>query len=150
MAGMTDRVLPAISDEVRALFPPDLDSVGWTGAMGMRFVTLRADEVELEWTVGPQHLQPFGLVHGGVYCGAVETVASVGALAALGPGFQVVGVENQTSFLRAVGSGTLRCKGTPVHVGRQFQLWQANVTDEEGRIVAAGRLRVFCSPRKGP
>jgi 1,4-dihydroxy-2-naphthoyl-CoA hydrolase len=150
MAGMSDEAKPAIGDEVRALFPPDLDAVGWTGAMGMRFVTLRADEVALEWTVGPQHLQPFGLVHGGVYCGAVETVGSVGALAALGSGYQVVGVENQTSFLRPVSSGVLRCTGTPVHVGRQFQLWQANVTDEQGRIVAAGRLRVFCSARKGP
>jgi 1,4-dihydroxy-2-naphthoyl-CoA hydrolase len=150
MTPMTDTAKPAVSDEARALFPPNLDATGWTGAMGMRFVTLRADEVVLEWTVGPQHLQPFGLVHGGVYCGAVETVGSVGALAALGPGFQVVGVENQTSFLRPVSSGTLQCKGKPMHVGRQFQLWEANVTDQEGRIVAAGRLRVFCSPRKGP
>ncbi len=147
---MSDDSTSGITRETRALFPGDIDTGGWTGAMGMRFSTLRADEVVLEWTVGPQHLQPFGLVHGGVYCGAVETAGSVGALAAAGPGYQVVGVENQTSFLRAVSSGTLRCKAAPVHVGRQFQLWEAQITDQEGRIVAAGRLRVFCSPRKGP
>ena len=149
MALMSDTRAPDIGEAARDLFPPDASS-GWTAAMAMRFVTLRSDEVALEWEVGPQHLQPFGLVHGGVYSGAVETVASVGALITAGAGFQVVGVENQTSFLRPVSSGTLRCTGRPLHVGRQFQLWEAHVTDHQGRIVAAGRLRVFCSPRKGP
>lgn len=147
---MSHTETPDISDEVRALFPNGLDEGGWSRAMGMRVLVLRPDEVVLQWTVGPEHLQPFGLVHGGVYCGAVETAGSIGALAAAGAGFAVVGVENQTSFLRAVGSGTLSARAVPVHVGRQFQLWEAKVTDEEGRIVAAGRLRVFCSPRKGP
>lgn len=138
------------SDSVPAPSPPTFENRGWTKAMGMQIVTLSADEVVLEWTVGPEHLQPFGLVHGGVYCGAIETAGSIGALAVAGTGTQVVGVENQTSFLRAVSSGTLRARAVPVHIGRQFQLWEAKVTDQEGRLVASGRLRVFCSPRKGP
>lgn len=146
---MNDSRGPSTSEAANNLFPPDAGA-GWTAAMGMSFVKLSSEEVVLEWEVGPQHLQPFGLVHGGVYCGAVETVASVGALVTAGPSVQVVGVENQTSFLRPVSSGTLRCTGRAIHVGRQFQLWEAQVTDHEGRIVAAGRLRVFCSPRKGP
>lgn len=147
---MSNSETAPISDEVRALFPEGFEERGWTKAMGMRVTTLRADEVVLEWTVGPEHLQPFGLVHGGVYCGALETAGSIGALVAKGPGYDVVGVENQTSFLRPVSTGTLRARATPVHLGRQFQLWEAQILDQEGRLVAAGRLRVFCSPRKGP
>lgn len=140
----------AMSDEIRALFPAGPAQRGWMKAMGMDIVLLCPDEVVLQWTVGPEHLQPFGLVHGGVYCGAVETAGSIGALATMGAGYQVVGVENQTSFLRPVSSGTLRVRAVPTHVGRQFQLWDAKITNEEGKCVAAGRLRVFCSPRKGP
>jgi 1,4-dihydroxy-2-naphthoyl-CoA hydrolase len=147
---MTTSEATSMSDEIRALFPPGFDDGGWTKAMGMRIATLSAEEVVLEWTVGPEHLQPFGLVHGGVYCGAIETAGSIGALAAAGPGFQVVGIENQTSFLRPASSGVLRARAVPAHVGRQFQLWEARVTDQEDRLIAAGRLRVFCSPRKGP
>ena len=123
---------------------------GWTDAMGMTFGRIGPSEVTMQWTVGPQHLQPFGLVHGGVYCGAVETACSVGAMAAAGPDVDVVGMENHTSFLRPVRSGELQLSATPVQVGRRAQLWEARITDSEGKLVATGRLRVFCSPRKAP
>ena len=140
---------PTPAQQIEQLFPIQSRHSGWTAAMGMSFITLSHDEVVLEWTVGPEHLQPFGLVHGGVYCGAIETVCSVGALLAAGPGTDVVGTENQTSFLRPVRSGVLTARGVPVHVGRRSQLWEARVTDTEDRVVAVGRLRVFCMPRKG-
>lgn len=135
--------------QIEQLLPSDARENGWTRAMGMTFTTLGPEQVALEWTVGPEHLQPFGLVHGGVYCGAIETVCSVGALLAAGAHADVVGVENHTSFLRPVRSGRLRAEGAPLHVGGRSQLWEAKVTDAEGRVVAAGRLRVFCMPRKG-
>jgi 1,4-dihydroxy-2-naphthoyl-CoA hydrolase len=132
--------------------PTALESIrsGWTDAMGMTFGRVTPTEVTMEWTVGPQHLQPFGLVHGGVYCGAVETACSMGALAAAGPAAEVVGIENHTSFLRPVRSGVLRLCATPVQVGQRAQLWEARITDEQGKLVATGRLRLFCSPRKAP
>lgn len=123
---------------------------GWHGAMGMSFVAVSPTEVTMKWTVGPQHLQPFGLVHGGVYCGAIESACSVGAVVAAGPNVDVVGVENHTSFVRPVRSGELHLCATPVHVGRRAQLWEAKITDGDGKLVATGRLRVFCSPRKAP
>jgi 1,4-dihydroxy-2-naphthoyl-CoA hydrolase len=141
---------PPPSDSVTKPSLPAIENRGWTKAMGMEILSASADEVVLQWTVGPEHLQPFGLVHGGVYCGAIETAGSIGALAAAGAGTQVVGIENQTSFLRPVSSGVLCTRAVPVHIGRQFQLWEAKITDQEGRLVASGRLRVFCSPRKGP
>lgn len=125
----------------------DQEGKGWFGAMGMRLVQATAERVEVRWTVGPEHLQPFGLVHGGVYCGAVETVCSIGANLAAGAEAEVVGVENHTSFLRPVERGELQAVASPLHVGRVSQLWQADVLDEAGRRVATGRLRVFCRSR---
>ena len=37
------------------------------------------DEVVLRLPIGPHLHQPYGIVHGGVHCGVVETLASVGA-----------------------------------------------------------------------
>ena len=52
--------------------------------------------------VGPVHHQAYGIVHGGVYAGMIESVASVGAaLWARRYDQTVVGLENQTSFLVA-------------------------------------------------
>jgi len=111
--------------------------------MGLRLVTATPEQVVVELTVSDAHLQPFGLVHGGVHAGLVETVCSVGAQLAAPPNVNIVGVENHTSFLRPVREGTLRATGTPIHVGRKAQLWQADIHDGQGRLVATGRLRVF-------
>jgi 1,4-dihydroxy-2-naphthoyl-CoA hydrolase len=52
---------------------------GWPEAMGMKITVATKDEVRAELTVGPQHLQAYGIVHGGVHCGVIETIASIGA-----------------------------------------------------------------------
>lgn len=110
--------------------------------MGIRFLHATADEVTAEMEISPSHLQAYGIVHGGVHCGLVETVASVGAaLAALARGQSVVGIENQTSFLHAVREGMLRATARPLMRGRRTQVWEATISDRENRAVAIGRVR---------
>jgi uncharacterized protein (TIGR00369 family) len=97
-----------------------------------------------ELEIGDAHRQPYGIVHGGVYAGIVETVASVGAaLYALADGKSVVGLENSTSFLRAAREGVLRVTALPLTRGRRTQVWEGTVTDASGRVVATGRVRLL-------
>ena len=119
---------------------------GWCEAMNLTFVSATSDEVTAEWTVAPQHLQAYGIVHGGVYCGVIETLASVGAaLSAMARDQTVVGLENHTSFVRAVREGTrLRATAKPMTRGRSSQLWEATVTGPDGKLVASGRVRLLC------
>lgn len=122
-------------------------------ALGMTIVSATPDEVVMEWTVSGRHLQPFGLVHGGVYCGAVETVCSVGALTAArqrDPTATVVGLENHTSFIRAVRQGRLRAVATPLTRGRRSQVWQAEIRDDDGKLAATGRVRLMVLGPDGP
>jgi 1,4-dihydroxy-2-naphthoyl-CoA hydrolase len=102
--------------------------------------------VRAELTVGQEHLQGYGIVHGGVHCGLIETLASIGAaLFALPSGQSVVGLENTTSFVRAVRAGAkLHAVSTPITRGRRTQVWEARVLDEDERIVAIGRVRLLC------
>lgn len=119
---------------------------GWLRAMSVSITKATADEVRAELTVGPEHLQGYGIVHGGVHCGLIESLASIGAaLYALPRNQSVVGLENNTSFIRAVRAGaTLRAVATPVTRGRKTQVWEAKVEDGEGRVVATGRVRLLC------
>jgi uncharacterized protein (TIGR00369 family) len=118
---------------------------GWNRAMGLRFVSATPDEVVAELEVGPQHLQPYGIVHGGVHSGIIETVCSAGAAVyAFSRNQSVVGLENATSFLRAVRTGRLRVRAVPVTRGRRTQVWEATVTDDAGKAAATGRVRVLC------
>lgn len=129
-------------DDFAPMLNENLD--GWSKAMGLRFVRVTLDEVVAAWTVGPEHRQAYGIVHGGVHCGVIETLASVGAaMNALQHGRTVVGLENATSFLHAVREGTLTCTARPVSRGRRSQVWEAVVEDESGRKVAIGRVRLM-------
>jgi 1,4-dihydroxy-2-naphthoyl-CoA hydrolase len=119
---------------------------GWLQAMGITITLATADEVRAELTVGTEHLQGYGIVHGGVHCGLIESLASIGAaLFALPRGQSVVGLENNTSFVRAVRAGAkLHAISTPITRGRRTQVWEARVLDEQEQIVATGRVRLLC------
>ena len=118
---------------------------GWCTAMGMRFVRVTLDEVVAEIVIDDRHKQAYGIVHGGVHCGLIETLASLGAaIVALPRGQRVVGLENSTSFIRAVRSGRLTGTARPVTRGRTTQVWEASIRDEQQNLVAQGRVRLLC------
>ena len=118
---------------------------GFEVALGLTFTRASTDEVECEVPVGPHLAQPYGLVHGGVYSSIIETLASVGAaLVAMQRQQTTVGLENTTSFLRAVRSGKLIGVARPLHRGRATQVWEVEVRGEDGKVAATGRVRMLC------
>jgi uncharacterized protein (TIGR00369 family) len=116
--------------------------------MGLHVTELGPDRVRGEWTVTPQLHQPAGIQNGGVLCTVVETLASTGGAAWYGERGVVVGVNNNTDFLRAVRDGKLTAEATPLHRGGLQQLWQVVVTDEDGRLVARGQVRLQNLPHR--
>ena len=124
---------------------------GWAPEMGISILKATPDEVTCEWEVTERHHQPDGIVHGGVHCGVIETLASIGAaVVALPRGQRVVGLENSTSFVRAVRSGKLTGTARPVTRGRTTQVWEAWIRDPEGNLVAQGRVRLLCLDQARP
>lgn len=118
---------------------------GFEVAIGLEFTRATQDEVACTVPVGPHLLQPYGLVHGGVYSTIVETLASVGAALYAMPRQQTtVGLENTTSFLRAVRSGTLIGIARPLHRGRTTQVWEVEIRGDDGQLAATGRVRMLC------
>lgn len=95
--------------------------------------------------INDHHQQPYGVVHGGVYCTFAETLASTGgAIWAMEQGFAgAVGVSNKTDFLRATTGGVLIGEARPIHRGRAQQLWQINITrEDDGKLVAQSQVRL--------
>jgi len=118
---------------------------GFEVAIGLTFTRASAEEVACEVPVGPKLLQPYGLVHGGVYASIIETLASVGAALYGMPRQQTaVGLENTTSFLRAVRNGTLIGVSRPLHRGRTTQVWEVEIRGDDGQLAATGRVRMLC------
>ncbi len=113
--------------------------------LGLAFTEISPDRTCAHLDVVPKLLQPMGIVHGGVYCAMVESLASVAAytwIAANGGSGSVVGVNNNTDFLRAISSGMVYGTATPLHRGRRQQLWQVAIVDANDRLVARGQVRL--------
>jgi uncharacterized protein (TIGR00369 family) len=126
------------------VLPSDLPPAPFDNEIGLRYTELSADGVAAQLTVTGSLHQPMGIVHGGVWCTMVESMASVSAflwLSANGGG-NVVGVNNSTDFLRAITDGTAYGRSEPIHRGRLQQLWLVTILDETQRLIARGQVRL--------
>jgi uncharacterized protein (TIGR00369 family) len=119
-----------------------IDFISW---LGLVVDEASADRVTAHLDVAARHMQPYGILHGGVYCTIIESLASVGAATwAMGQGMVgAVGVSNATDFIRSVRDGRIAAEALPVHRGRTQQLWQAVITAADGdRLLARGQVRL--------
>lgn len=124
---------------------PFEDGATFVSHTGIVLTDASADHATGRIELNETHRQPYGVVHGGVYCTLVETLASTGgAIWAMEHGMAgVVGVNNQTDFIRATTEGALLGEATPIHRGRTQQLWQVTVTREaDGKLAARGQVRL--------
>jgi 1,4-dihydroxy-2-naphthoyl-CoA hydrolase len=119
---------------------------GWDGTLGIEIDELTATRVVAHLDVDERHLQPYGIVHGGVWTSIIETVGSHGgAFAAheLTGQHAVVGTSNSADFLRPHSRGRVEAVGTPIFVGRTQQLWSVEITRaSDGKLLVRGQLRL--------
>ena len=129
--------------ETPAAFPLGF-SAPFDNELGLVFTEVTPDGIKAQLDVKPSLLQPMGIVHGGVYCSVIESVASTSAFVWLSEhgGGNVVGVNNNTDFLRAISAGTVYAASEPLHRGRRQQLWLVTIKDEKDRVIARGQVRL--------
>lgn len=123
----------------------DDNSRGLLKLLGVLIEDAGPDRVVVSLDVGPDHLQPHGVVHGGIHCTLVETAASVGGHLWLGGqpgGGTVVGVANNTDFLRPFTGGRLTATATPIQRGRTQQLWLVEINGPDAKLIARGQVRL--------
>lgn len=124
---------------------PFTDRPNYVSHTGIELTDASADHAEGRLEINENHHQPYGVVHGGVYCTMIETLASAGAANwAMEQGMAgAVGVSNKTDFIRATSEGILLGKAMPIHRGRTQQLWQVDILREgDGKLVAQGQVRL--------
>jgi len=115
---------------------------GFDALVGLDIYEASGDGVRARVQVRPDLHQPYGIVHGGVCCAVIESCASVGGALWFGERGQTVGVGNHTTFLRSVREGLLEIEAKPLHRGRTQQVWFVTITDDGGRGIAHGQVRL--------
>jgi 1,4-dihydroxy-2-naphthoyl-CoA hydrolase len=96
-------------------------------------------------------LTEHGLVHGGVFAGAAEAIASTGtALAVMGEGNAAMGLSNDTTVIGDVREGTIHEHALAVSRGEREWVWIVDATGDDGEPLAHSRVTVAVRPLRRP
>lgn len=109
------------------------------GALGIFFEKIDKEETKAFLDIDNRHLQPKGLVHGGIYVVLAESVASVAAMCTLKDNSQsVVAIEINANHIKSAKSGRLCAKATAIHLGQKTLIYETKVT-LENKLISIGR-----------
>ncbi len=108
--------------------------------VGIVFTRLGDNELEATMPIDNRTRQPFGLLHGGASVVLAETLGSVAGYLCTEGEQKIVGLEVNANHLRSAREGNVRGVCKAVHVGRRHQVWQIEISDEQGRLCCTSRL----------
>lgn len=115
----------------------EMGSSGFPGLLGIDVYEAGNGFVRARLELHEKHQAPNGFLHAGAVVGLADTAAGYGCILSLpddAKGFTTI--ELKTNFLRSAWNGTIECQARRLHNGRTTQVWDANVTDPEGRTMA--------------
>jgi 1,4-dihydroxy-2-naphthoyl-CoA hydrolase len=122
---------------------------GFAEEIGVEWIDVDPDNARARIAVEPRHLQPFGIVHGGVYATLAESICSAATYGAVREdGMVAMGQSNDTTFLRSIGEGHITAAATTRHRGRTTWIWDVEMSDDDGRICALSRMTIAVRPRR--
>ena len=124
---------------------PHTFTEGFDGLYGLVLdeIDQEAGTIRAHVDIGPQHLQPAGLVHGGLVATIAETITSMGTwLGVQADGKSAQGLSNQTSFLRPLLAGSINVVARVRHRGRTTWVWEVEASDDQGRLCALVRMTI--------
>jgi uncharacterized protein (TIGR00369 family) len=112
--------------------PPILDT------LQIRAVEVEAGQVVFELIPQEWHYNPIGSVHGGVLSTLLDSALGCAVHSRLPAGTGYTSLEIKVNFVRPVtiGTGTIRCQGTVLSLGRRAATAEAKITTADGKLVA--------------
>ena len=117
--------------------------------LGMEWVAIGTDYIQMRMPVDARTHQPYGLLHGGASCALAETVGSVASFFLLDPEkYNCVGLEINANHLRGIREGYVTATATPLHIGGTTHVWDIKIHDDKQKLVCVSRLTVAVLKKK--
>ena len=128
---------------------PREQPTGFAEYIGTEWLDLDPEEPRARIKVDERHLQPDGIVHGGVYASLAESLCSASAYNAVKDHGEIaMGMANSTTFLRPIREGHVNAVAKTRQRGRTTWVWDVELSDDEGRVCALVRMTVAIRPRR--
>ena len=117
--------------------------------LGIKVIELGEDYLVGTMPVDNRTKQPFGILHGGASVALAETLASYGGYLTVDPEkYHVVGVEINANHLKMAKEGNVTGKCTPIKRGKSTQVWQTEITNDNGELVCISRITLMVLEKK--
>lgn len=104
----------------------------------MRLLQFDIGRSLLQIDLQQKHLQPFGVVHGGVFSTIIDAAAFWAIFGEVDENSGMTSVDLKLNFLAPASRGKLIAQGRRIKLGKTLGLGEAEVRSEEGRILAHG------------
>lgn len=115
--------------------------------LGIEFSEVGDDFLVARMPVDSRTHQPLKMLNGGASCALAETVGSMAANLCLDrTQFVALGLDINANHLKAVSTGYVYGKASPLHLGRKTQVWEIRITDENGNLTCISRLTMAVIP----
>ncbi len=111
--------------------------------LSMRIAALEPGTSHLEVDVQKKHLQPYGIVHGGVYASLVDAAGFWAAYTLRGGTEGMTTVEMKLNYLAPAADGRFIAIGKSIKNGNRICLSEASVQDDEGKMLAHGTVTLM-------
>lgn len=136
-------------DYLRAMASGELPAAPISALMSIEPLAVDEGRVSFAATPGEQHLNPIGVVHGGLVLALLDSAMGCAVHTTLPAGTGYTTVEIKTNFVRAVRPDAARivATGTVVHRGGRVATADGRVVREgDGKLVAHGTTTCLILP----
>jgi 1,4-dihydroxy-2-naphthoyl-CoA hydrolase len=134
----------------RGMGQPETMPSGFAEEIGVEWIDLDPESARARIEVEQRHLQPFGIVHGGVYASLAESLCSAATYQAVRENDEVaLGMANSTTFLRPISTDHVNALARARQRGRTTWVWDVELSDDDGRVCALVRMTAAVRPRRG-
>lgn len=115
----------------------------------MQLVSISVDQAMVKLKTEQCHLQPFGIVHGGVLATLVDTATFWSVFLRLPEDAGLVNIDLKLNYLKSISTGLMTAQGRCIRAGRSINYAEASVKDKEGNLIAHGTSTLMVLPGKG-
>jgi uncharacterized protein (TIGR00369 family) len=116
--------------------------------LDIRYVDVGEDFLVAEMPVSPKVHQPDGILHGGAMVALAESVGSAACFVFLDTeNFSIRGLEINANHVRSMKEGKVFAKASFIHKGRTTQVWQIELTNEQGQLISMCKLTTIALPK---
>ena len=120
-----------------------------TSTIGIEITDIGDDFICGKMPVDERTTQPFGLLHGGASVALAETLGSIGGgIKVYSNNETVVGIEINANHLKSARDGWVYGKATPIRIGKNIQVWNIEITNEDDDLICVSRLTLAVIPKK--